>query len=141
MESSTSSVIHQLPEQVGIPSIQNHAIRRFIATSKPSLSGSPRPASEKTPLSRNDGSLRQVSARSRPSAFRTSTVTHSGCSAGISPSCSPSVSRYMRLNSPSTGVSRFHDNGAHYQESGLKINYLYDSKKKLPALFRQYVLP
>lgn len=130
MESSTSSVIHQLPEQVGIPSIQNHAIRRFIATSKPSLSGSPRPASEKTPLSRNDGSLRQVSARSRPSAFRTSTVTHSGCSAGISPSCSPSVSRYMRLNSPSTGVSRFHDNGAHYQESGLKINYLYDSKKE-----------
>ncbi|EFO64275.1 hemagglutinin protein-like protein [Giardia lamblia P15] len=130
MESSTSSVIHQLPEQVSVPSVQNHAIRRLIAGSKPSVSGSPRPVSEKTPLSRNDGSLRQASARSRPSTFRTSTVTHSGCSTGACPSYSPSVSRYIRLNSPSAGLSRFHDNGAHYQESGLKINYLYDSKKE-----------
>lgn len=133
MESSTNSVIHQLPEQISALPMQNHAIRRLIATSQPSLSGSPRPVSEKTPISRNIGSFGQVSVRPKPSAFRAATVTHSGCSGGACPSYSPSVSRYMHLNSPSMGTSNLHDHGGRYQESGLKINYLYDSKKEVTS--------
>lgn len=132
MDSSTStnSVIHQLPEQPSVPPIQNHAIRRLIAVSQPSMGGSPRPVSEKTPIFRNTSSFSQGSVRSNPPAYKAPTAICSDGSIGAHHSYNPAVSRYMRLNSPSVGVSRLQDHGGHYQESGLKINYLYDSKKE-----------